>query len=129
MSNLELFFCWILGDEPPSRKMFSVWISHEATIGELKEAVKEKSRVAFDKIDMPTLSTTTTCPNPHISYLTPMSMHTPRLLRLMVTMRFWQQSLTFNGSSSKVSHGRKLVEVRLFLECGVVDLVLAGHHW
>jgi hypothetical protein len=62
--------------------------------------------------------------NPRTSYLMPLSIHSPRLLRLMVTVRFWKQSLAFDGPVSKVSHGITSVEVRLFrvLERQVVAL-------
>jgi hypothetical protein len=55
-SNLERsIWCWVLGEEPPSRMIFSVQISHQATIDLLKEAIKEKNRVTFDHVDARTL--------------------------------------------------------------------------
>jgi Crinkler effector protein N-terminal domain len=56
MSNLESrHWCWILGDEPPSQMTFSVKISPEATVGELKDEIKNYNQVTFDKIDAVTL--------------------------------------------------------------------------
>jgi Crinkler effector protein N-terminal domain len=52
MSNLEVtLWCWVIGDKPPSRRVFPVHISHESTIGVLKVEIKKQKQKAFDLID------------------------------------------------------------------------------
>jgi Crinkler effector protein N-terminal domain len=49
MSNLGLW-CFVLGDKPPSMRVFQVQVPLEANIAGLKEVIKEKKRPEFDHI-------------------------------------------------------------------------------
>jgi hypothetical protein len=55
MSNLALFWCWILGDQPPSQRVFAVELSHKAFVSHLKDAIKERRPKYFYQIDAPEL--------------------------------------------------------------------------
>jgi len=54
MSNTLELNCWVLGDDP--RSVFPVEIASSKTVGFLKEAIKDKTKCAFDDIDAKSLN-------------------------------------------------------------------------
>ncbi len=48
--SLLLLNCWVLGEDSDSNRIFPVEVDRNKNVGDLKEAIKEKMKPAFDHI-------------------------------------------------------------------------------
>jgi hypothetical protein len=78
-------FCWVRGNA--HGQPFPLDIVDTRTVGDLKEAIKEKKKVAFKHVDADTLTLW--------KVSTPISA-SRRHCELMLAMRLWQVSLKYN---------------------------------